>query len=94
MLSEDVDAATFAATLDRLAGKIDALGAAIESIRPAAPRLAFRLEELAEALGVGRRVIQRERAAGRFPEPDRHLGRVPLWSVDSIRAWLARKGRA
>jgi hypothetical protein len=34
------------------------------------PRLALRLTEVAECLGVSKRVIQRERAAGRFPRPD------------------------
>jgi predicted DNA-binding transcriptional regulator AlpA len=56
-------------------------------------RLALRLDELAAALGVSRRAIERERSAGRFPPPDRRIGRMPLWSPATIRAWLERGGR-
>lgn len=56
-------------------------------------RLALRLNEVAGALGLSRRVIERERAAGRFPRPDRIVGRVPLWSPETIRRWVAEAGR-
>jgi predicted DNA-binding transcriptional regulator AlpA len=56
-------------------------------------RLALRLDELAAALGVSRRAIERERSAGRFPRPDRIIGRMPLWSPETIRAWLEKGGR-
>ena len=51
-------------------------------------RLALRLDELAAALGVSRRAIERERSAGRFPRPDRIIGRMPLWSPETIRRWI------
>jgi predicted DNA-binding transcriptional regulator AlpA len=51
-------------------------------------RLALRLDELAAALGVSRRAIERERSAGRFPPPDKVVGRMPIWSPDTIRRWV------
>ena len=55
--------------------------------------LALRLDELADAVGVSRRALERERAAGRLPKPDLHIGKMPLWRVETIRAWLERGGR-
>jgi hypothetical protein len=57
------------------------------------PRLALRRPEIAQALGVKIRILQREQAAGRFPRPDLHVGRVPLWRAETVRAWLERGGR-
>jgi predicted DNA-binding transcriptional regulator AlpA len=51
-------------------------------------RLTLRLGELANALGVSRRAIERERSAGRFPKPDLTVGRMPLWRPETIRAWI------
>jgi predicted DNA-binding transcriptional regulator AlpA len=51
-------------------------------------RLAYRLNDLAAALGLSRRQIERERSAGRFPKPDRKVGRAPIWTPETIRAWL------
>ena len=60
---------------------------------PTIPRMTLRLDDLAAALGVSRRAVERERAAGRFPKPDLLLGRMPLWKVETIRAWIERGGR-
>lgn len=60
--------------------------------RPAVDRLTYRLSDLAAALGVSRRTLERERSAGRLPKPDLHIGRAPLWRVETIREWLARGG--
>jgi predicted DNA-binding transcriptional regulator AlpA len=57
--------------------------------RPTSDRLALRLDEVAQSLGVARRTLDRARAAGRFPRPDVYLGRVPLWTPETIRAWIA-----
>jgi predicted DNA-binding transcriptional regulator AlpA len=67
----------------------------IETDRPeSAPvRLALRLDELAAALGVSRRTVERERAAGRFPKPDLHIGRAPLWTPATIQRWVDGGGR-
>lgn len=56
-------------------------------------RLALRLDELAVALGVSRRAIERERSAGRFPRPDLTIGRMPLWQPATIRRWIDEGGR-
>jgi predicted DNA-binding transcriptional regulator AlpA len=56
-------------------------------------RLTLRLDEIAKALGVSRRAIERERSAGRFPPPDRTIGRMPLWRPETVRAWLEGGGR-
>jgi predicted DNA-binding transcriptional regulator AlpA len=52
------------------------------------PRLALRLDEVAAALGVSRTLVDRERSAGRFPPPDLHLSKTPLWTPDTLRRWL------
>lgn len=59
-----------------------------------AARWTVRLDEVAAALGVSRSVIERERRAGRFPKPDRTIGRIPLWKPETIRAWVDGGGRA
>jgi predicted DNA-binding transcriptional regulator AlpA len=60
---------------------------------PYSDRLTLRLDEVAKALGVDRRSIERERSAGRFPKPDLQFRRMPLWRVETIRAWVERGGR-
>jgi predicted DNA-binding transcriptional regulator AlpA len=56
-------------------------------------RLALRLDEVAAALGVSRRAIERERSAGRFPPADCRIGKCPLWMPETIRTWLQRGAR-
>jgi predicted DNA-binding transcriptional regulator AlpA len=63
--------------------------------RPANPpveRLALRFDEVAAALGVSRRLLERKRAAGRFPRPDLKIGRCPLWRPETIRRWVEGGG--
>jgi hypothetical protein len=60
---------------------------------PSLPRLTYRLDDLARALGISRRALERERAAGRMPRPDLTIGRMPLWRVETIQAWLEGSGR-
>lgn len=55
-------------------------------------RLAYRLDELAAALGISLRSLERERSAGRLPRPDRVVGRMPLWSPETIRRWIEGGG--
>jgi hypothetical protein len=86
------DTITLANSLAKLAAEVPALRAALDRLaRPPVDRLTYRLDELAAALGVSRRAIERERAAGRFPRPDLSLGRIPLWSRDLVRAWTRRE---
>lgn len=61
--------------------------------RPRIEPLAYRIDELADALGVSRRAIERERAAGRFPRPDLTIGKMPLWRPETVRSFLERGGR-
>jgi hypothetical protein len=63
------------------------LVAVLERQQVAPPRLAYRLSEIAAALGVSKRLLELERAAGRLPKPLK-IGRVALWRVDTITSWL------
>jgi hypothetical protein len=55
-------------------------------------KLAYRISELSAALGLSRRAIERARCAGKFPEADVHVGRCPLWRVETVRSWLEGGG--
>jgi hypothetical protein len=57
------------------------------------PRLTWRLGDISKALGISRRALERERSAGRLPKPDLTIGRMPLWRVETIQAWIERGGR-
>src|SRR5271157_635400 len=61
---------------------------AIDSTEPRPARLTYRLDEVAADLGVSRRLIERERAAGRFPQPDVRIGKVPLWTRETLVRWV------
>jgi predicted DNA-binding transcriptional regulator AlpA len=54
------------------------------------PRLTYRINELATMLGVSVKTLDRMRKDGLFPPPDQHAGRVLLWRVSTVEAWLAR----
>jgi predicted DNA-binding transcriptional regulator AlpA len=60
---------------------------------PGPERLAYRLAEAAVALGLSRRTIERLRASGRFPKPDLRVGKVPLWSRQTLIAWIKEGGQ-
>ncbi len=55
-------------------------------------RLALRLDEIADSLGVSRRTLERLRSAGRFPAPDRVVNRMALWRPATVDAWLSQGG--
>jgi predicted DNA-binding transcriptional regulator AlpA len=59
---------------------------------PTAERYTLRLKEVAKALGIGQRTLERERSAGRFPPPDLRIGKVPLWRPATINAWIEKGG--
>jgi hypothetical protein len=42
---------------------------------------------------VNRRTIERLRSAGKFPKPDLHVGKAPLWKPASVVAWVERGGK-
>jgi predicted DNA-binding transcriptional regulator AlpA len=82
------EVATLADTLRELVAILSGLKAAIER-KPPLERLALRIDEVAAALGMSRRAIERERSAGRFAPPDLHIGKkVPIWRVETIRNYL------
>jgi predicted DNA-binding transcriptional regulator AlpA len=83
---------TLANSLAELVGILPGLKAAIER-KPSVERLALRIDEVADSLGMSRRAIERERSAGRFPAADLHVGKAPLWRVETIRDWLENGGR-
>lgn len=58
------------------------------------PSVAWRLARVAYELDISRRTLERERSAGRFPQPDLHIGRALLWRPETIRAWVAGGGCA
>ncbi len=75
-----------------LPGLADALDRQTKSQPPVA-RMTLRLDEVADAIGVSRRVLERERAAGRMPKPDLRIGKMPLWRVETIHAWISSGGK-
>jgi hypothetical protein len=56
---------------------------------PLAGRLALRIDDIVKATGLSRSAIEKARRLGVFPEPSRVVGRCPIWSVDSLKNWLA-----
>jgi hypothetical protein len=82
-----------------LTATIARLTEAIELPKSAPPaaqldgRLAIRIDEVAKAIGVSRRVIERERSAGRFPTPDMFIGRMPMYRPETIRGWIDSGGK-
>jgi hypothetical protein len=82
---------TLAAVMQELAVVLPGLKTALEhcaNARPPVERLAYRFDETCDALGMSRRAIERERSAGRFPAPDLHIGKCPLWKPETLRAYL------
>ncbi|GAC1343695.1 MAG: hypothetical protein NVSMB14_07780 [Isosphaeraceae bacterium] len=61
--------------------------------RPTVERLAYRLDEIAQMLGVSRRTLQRERSAGKFPKSDVRICSTLLWSRSSLDAYVKQGGR-
>ncbi len=94
--AELLEGITLANALRELAATLPILRAALERKPESKPRvepLVYRADELADALGISRRAIERERSAGRLPRPDLTIGRMPLWRVQTIKAWLERGGK-
>jgi len=92
---EPTEPVTLADTLARLTAILPRLTRLIEraECRSQTDRLTLRIEELAAAIGVSRRALERELSAGRFPKPDLRIGKMPLWRIDTIQDWLETGGR-
>ena len=56
-------------------------------------RLTYRFAELALALGVSKRTLERQRGSGKLLKPSIRIGKTPLWFREHVRDWLARGGR-
>jgi predicted DNA-binding transcriptional regulator AlpA len=82
---------TLADALRELVDILPGLKAPIEH-KPRVGRLALRFDEPAAALGVSRRLLERELSAGRFPRADLRVGRCPLWRPATIERWLDEQG--
>lgn len=54
--------------------------------------LAVGMADLPALLGISRRTLERERSAGRFPRPDKIVGKRPLWRLETVRRWLEGGG--
>ncbi len=67
------------------------LAAKPESV-PIHDRLAWDLADIANLLGMSKRFLERERAAGKIPPPDIRLGRRLLWRPATINRWLDSQG--
>jgi predicted DNA-binding transcriptional regulator AlpA len=53
----------------------------------------LRINDLPRVLGVSRRTIERLRSASRFPPPDLHIGKMPLWKAETIQRWIDSGGK-
>jgi predicted DNA-binding transcriptional regulator AlpA len=68
------------------------------SIPPARPNqapiepLAFRKRTAADLVGISVRTLERLASAGKFPRPDAHAGKCPLWTRSTLEAWISRGG--
>ena len=85
---EAAELAALIAILNRLVNALER-----QADRPRIEPMALRIEEVAIAVGVSRRGIERERAAGRFPQPDLTIGKMPLWRPQTILSFLERGNR-
>lgn len=61
------------------------------AIAPLEP-LAYRKATVARMLDISGRTLDRLIGAGRFPRPDAHAGRAPLWRRETLERWLAQGG--
>jgi hypothetical protein len=90
------DATTLASALQELVSLLSRLPTVLEHLgngKPPVQRLAYRLDELAAALGMSRRALDRERAADRLPRPDLYVGRMLLFRPETIQSWIASGGK-
>lgn len=54
----------------------------------------YSTDDLADVLNVGRRTVERLRSAGKLPKPDLHVGKMPRWRPETVRAWLDRQAKS
>jgi predicted DNA-binding transcriptional regulator AlpA len=56
-------------------------------------RLLWGWPEVGAATGIPRRTLEREIAAGRFPNPVKRVGRRPFWRPADVISWAQGGGR-
>jgi hypothetical protein len=54
--------------------------------------LAYRKSSAATLIGISVRTLERLLAAGKFPRPDAHAGKCPLWTRESLSRWIIEGG--
>ncbi|MFI5459776.1 MAG: helix-turn-helix transcriptional regulator [Isosphaerales bacterium] len=62
------------------------------NVVPLRDRLAWDLTDIAALMGVSRRLLERQRSAGKLPPPDVRIGRRCLWRPGTITRWLDEQG--
>jgi hypothetical protein len=84
-----------------LEGAKGAVGDTSRQVDPTAPTLpppapidplAFRKRTAARLLDISERTLERLAAAGKFPKPDAHAGKCPLWTRATLEAWVRQGG--
>jgi hypothetical protein len=55
---------------------------------PIRDRLLWSLDDVAALMGVSRRLLECQRAAGKMPQCDVRIGRRALWRPATIASWL------
>ena len=89
-----VEPPTTADLLAELVKTLPLLQRALElQARPRVEPLAYRLDQLAEALGLSPRLLQKLVAARQFPAPVK-AGRVSVWPAAVVRDFLAQQAAA
>lgn len=61
---------------------------------PASCEALLTTAQIAAAMGVTARHVQAMLSAGKFPECDLRIGRLPRWKVSTWNQWIASQGRA
>ena len=59
---------------------------------PPVEKLLWGIMEVAAALGIARRTLERMISAGQFPKADLHIGRMPKWRRETVAGWIERGG--
>jgi predicted DNA-binding transcriptional regulator AlpA len=57
------------------------------------PERLLRRQQVVDLLGVGLRTFERWLATRTFPKPDIRRGRIMLWKISTITAWIETESR-
>jgi hypothetical protein len=61
---------------------------------PIHEKLVWSADDISALTGLSRRLLERERSAGRMPPPDIRVGRRVLWRPETIRRWIGEDGQS